>query len=244
MFFRNKPYASPEIRKQTIAVWSPGGNNTSVFSLSLAKNTATYISTFLIELPCLGIPRLAIESGHINRTSHVDAALLEYERKGSSPIDFCIHAGHNLALLAANPYALPDHPAVHKISSPETLEMFPEFCVVQARKSGYQVVIFDCQGVLASPMTFYSLRLADTIVLVVERPSDIAWALLNKKRLIEGYNIASDAFAATALNDMYLNEIREVLECPVLPIDKLSTLAVSEKAKPSPVLHRKQVVIT
>jgi len=244
LFFRNHPSPPSEIRRQTIAVWSPGGNNTSVVSLALAKSISAYTGTVLVELPCLGIPHLAVESGLMDRGKHVDAALLEYERNGSSPIDFCINTGQNLALLAANPYALPDHPVVHKISAPETLQNFPEFCVTQARKNSYRVVIFDCQGVLASPMTFYALRLADAIILVVERPSDIAWTLLNKKRLIDGYNIAANAFIASAMDDRYLAEISEVLECPVLPVAKLANLVVSGKPGTSPVLHRKQVAAT
>jgi len=93
-------------------------------------------------------------------------------------------------------------------------------------------------------MTFYALRLADTIILVVERPSDIAWTLLNKKRLIEGYNIAANTFVASAMDDRYLGEISEVLECPVLPVAKLANLVVSEKAATSTVLPRKEVAAT
>ncbi len=244
MFFRNKPAVAPDIRKQTIAVWSPGGNNTSVVSLSLAKSISAHTGTFLVELPCLGIPRLAVESGLMDRSNHVDEALLEYERKGSSPTDFCVSAGQNLAVLAANPYALPDHPVVHKVCAADTLQKFPEFCAAQAFKNGYQVVIFDCQGVLASPMTFYALRLANKIILVVERPSDIAWSLLNKRRLTDGYNIDADAFVASAIDERYLGEISEVLRCPVLPVSKLACLAVSGHRETATALQRKQAALT
>lgn len=245
MVFRNKTKIGFPLPENNIAVWSPGANNTAQVSLELAREAARHTTVALVELPCLGIPRLAFETDILDRTNHTDMAILEYERKNRSPFDFCSKPGDNLAVLPANPYALPDHPVVHKVSNPETLKTFPAFFACQARKHGYRTVIFDCQGVFVSPMTFYSLRQAHKIILVVDRPSDIAWSLLNKKRLTEIYHFDEYSFVATSAgpgNQLYHEEIRSVLKCEFLPADKL-ILALTETEQTISVLDAGQQVI-
>ena len=242
MFFRNNTSTPLLVRKQTVVVWSPGGKNTTAISLALAQRISAYTRTILVELPCLGIPRLAIEAGIMDRTNNADAAILEFERKGGSPLRFCTRCGDNLIILPANPYALPDHPVVHKVSDSRTLPEFPGFLINEAEKSGHQVVIFDCQGVLASPMTFYSLKLADKIILVVDKPSDIAWSLLNKKRLVEGYEINEKSFVVSADDKTYFEEIEKVLQCPVVSLDSLINILDYKQESKNYLPQQKEVV--
>lgn len=211
------------IKEQVITVWSPAGLNTAKVSWPLANHIARHTTIALVELPCMGIPRLALQADCLDRTLHTDAAILEYERKNSSPIDFCQKVSDNLAILAANAYALPDHPVVHKVENSQTVQSFPAHFINRARKKGYSVIIFDCQGVLVSPMTFFALKQANTIILVVDDPSDLAWTLINKERLVDAYDIDVNAFLATTIttSPQYYEEIQKVLKCPVLPLHKI-----------------------
>ncbi len=223
MLFFKKGRENLVIKSQVIAVWGPGGNNTVKVSWPLANEISKHTTTALVELPCVGIPRLAVEADRLDRNLNVDNAILEYERKNGSPISFCHKIDDNLAVLPINPYGLPDHPVIHKVTKPETLQTFPHYFINQARKGGYSVIVFDCQGVLVSPMTFFALQQANRVVLVVDEPSEIAWTLVNKERLIDTYKIRPDAFIATTnqMTQKYYEEIEDVLKCPVLAKDKI-----------------------
>lgn len=225
LFFFNKKQ-NLIIKDQVIAIWGPSGSNTSKVSWPLAKEISRHTSIALVELPCQGIPRLAIEAEILDRQQHTEAAILDYERKNGNPINLCHRISETFSLLAANPYGLPDHPVVHKVTRPETLQFFPNHFANQARKSGYNVIAFDCQGTLVSPMTFFALHLATKIILVADSPSEIAWALVNKERLIDTYKIKQEAFIATTINTakQYYSEIEKVLKCPVLSTDGIVEL--------------------
>lgn len=222
LLFKPKENKKLFFQEQTIVIWNPGGNNTSKISWFIAKEIAKSTTVALAELPCLGIPRLANEADIMHRTNHADTAILEYERKGCPPMDFWHKIQDNLAVLPANPYALPDHPVVHKVFSPETLQTFPRFFTNEARKSGYRVIIFDCQGLLVSPMTFFALQQAQKIILAVDSPADIAWALINKERLTDTYRVNENAFFGTTMNyTQYHEEMSRVLKSPFISKEKL-----------------------
>lgn len=206
-----------------MAVWSPNGNNTAKVSWALAQALIQHTSVALVELPCLGVPRLATEANLLDRNHHVDNAILEYERKNTPPDLFWQRPHDNLVILPANPYALPDHPTVHKVEQLDTLKSFPNFFLNQARKKGFSTILFDCQGGLTSPMTFFALRQAQKIILTVEHPTDLPWILINLRRLTETYNLPPSSFIATTTSPQirqFYEEVEQVLPCSVLPIEK------------------------
>jgi hypothetical protein len=233
MFFKKKGQKQLSFLPQAVVIWGPGGNNSAKISWPLAKEISKHTKVALVELPCSGIPRLTYEADILDRSNHTEAAILEYERKGSSPMSFCHKIEDNLAILPANPYSLPDHPVVHKVSNQETLQNFPGFFLKQARISGYSVIIFDCQGSLVSPMTFFSLQMAQKIVFVVDWPSDIAWSLVNKERLIDTYKIMESSFLAvtTLTSPNYHEDIEKVLKCPVIRIKEMPNLLSTQEQK-------------
>lgn len=76
------------IKEQVITVWSPAGLNTAKVSWPLANHIARHTTIALVELPCMGIPRLALQADCLDRTLHTDAAILEYERKTVHQLTF------------------------------------------------------------------------------------------------------------------------------------------------------------
>lgn len=169
----------------------------------------------------------------MDRIHHTDNAILEYERNNTPPDLFWQCPQKHLVVLPANPYALPDHPAVHKVAELDTLKTFPNFFLNQARKKGFGTIVFDCQGGLTSPMTFFALRQAQKIILTVESPTDLPWMLLNLRRLTETYNLPLSSFMATTTTQQirqFYEEIEQVLQCSVLPINKLATALISQES--------------
>jgi pilus assembly protein CpaF len=202
-----------EIKDQIIAIWSPAGNNTAAISLQLAKEIAQVKFVALVEIPCRGVPMLAVEGNLLDRNKNTDLAILEYEKRKASPLEFFHQTNNSLAILPANAYALPDHPVTHKVEQQETLHDFPIYLINQVRKKGYNVIIYDLQGSLVEPMTFFSLQHADKIFIHVNSPAEVSWALVNKQRLIETYNLKEERFLV--LTDLEtLEEIEKVLKSP------------------------------
>jgi len=178
---------------QVIAVWSPAGQNTAKISLELAKELAGQTGVALIELPCLGIPRLGFTSDLLDREKCTETLLQELEKKGEIDMSrFHVQAG-NLAILPANVYATPDYPLLERLSL-ETLTSFPQKVISSARQHGYTIIIFECQGQLTSPLTFFALKNAQRILLVVKEPEDLAFTLINVKRLVQAFKFPLECF--------------------------------------------------
>ena len=192
--------AIKEVSANIIAVWSPYGADTSSYSYYLAKDMSNYTHTALIELPCLGIPRLSVSSGIKDRDNHVEAIIIEFEKKRYINMERLTKKSDTLAILPAGYYAVPDSPVVNKVEQ-ETLIDFPAFMINAARNNGYQQVIFECQGQLSNPMTFYILKKADFVLIPIEKPSEVAFALINLKRLLHVYEYEDKKFKIIALEN-------------------------------------------
>lgn len=176
-----------------IAAWGAGGMNTARLSFDLGRALSAHCRTSLVELPCLGIPRLGFLSGVKDRDNHTEAALLELDKKGRLLHDYSCKAGENLAVLAANIYAVPDYPITLKIEL-ETMMAFPKVFAQYARSLGYPVIVFECQGQLTTPMSFFALQLADTVLVPVDEAGEITFSLLNIRRLVHVFRLPPQKF--------------------------------------------------
>lgn len=201
MLRKQKPKTSGiKIPPRVIAVWGAAGINTAQLSYELSKELSAFCRVILTELPCLGIPRLGFLTGCKDREKHTEAALLELEKKGQLSGDYYYRVGENLALLSANIYTVPDYPATIKLEM-ETLIAFPEAFARYARSLGYSVIIYECQGQLTTPMTFFSLKLADTVIIPVDQTGEIAFSLLNIRRLVHVFRFSPQKFRIITRED-------------------------------------------
>jgi len=192
------------------AVWAPGGGNTAGLSLAVAQALAGRTKVLLAELPCLGIPRLGAAAGLMERHRHSEAAIMEYEKKKKLSLErFCI-AQNKLALLAAGVFASPDDPVTLKAEL-ETLLAFPAELVQAAARPGYELIIFECQGQLTTPMTFAALQQADTVLVVLKEPAETAFCLINIKCLLEMFAYPPERFKVIASqNRAELSEVMAI----------------------------------
>lgn len=175
------------IRKMPPSVlcfWSPYGRDTAKLSLNTAKELARFTSVLLAELPCMGIPRLALLTQKMDREKNTDTLILEYEKKKAIRMTQVHKESDTLSILSANAYGIPDHPVCSRVEL-ETLIKFPGILINSARQDGINTIIFELQGQLATPMTFFALKKADRILIPVDRPEEAAFALINIKRMID-----------------------------------------------------------
>lgn len=190
-----------------IAVWSPAGSNTAQLSMDLSGELAKSFRVLLVELPCLGIPRLGFITNIMDREKHTEAAILEMEKKGELSLDYLHTKTEGLAILPANVFASPDFPVSIKVET-ETLIDFPVAMTRTAYKKGYSTVVFECQGQMTSPMTFFALKHAQHILIPVKEPGEIAFSLINVKRMVQVFKLCPEVFLFVARIDEDI--IREV----------------------------------
>ncbi len=171
------------IKPCVITVWSPAGENTSSVSFELSEAISKHTGVFLAELPCLSIPKLGYIADTMDRENHIDNLILELDKKGETSFKYVHKLHESLAVVAANTYSLPDFPIANRVSQ-DTLIETPLKLIKMARKNGYSVIVFECQGQLTSPMTFFAIDYADYVLIPVNRPEELAFTLINIKRLV------------------------------------------------------------
>jgi len=199
-----------EITNNVIVVWSPFGTDTSSFSYKLAQEISRYSYDALIELPCLGIPRLSIVSDIKDRDNHTEAAIIELEKKKRISFEHVVKKNDTLAIMPVGYYAVPDYPIANRVEI-ETLIDFPIQVINAARNNGYQQVIFECQGQLTNPMTFFAIKNADLVFIPITTPAEVAFALINLKRLLNVFKYEASKFKVIAGgNKEALTEIMQV----------------------------------
>lgn len=190
------------------AVWSPAGENTSELSFELSKSISMFTGAFLAELPCLAIPKLGFTADVMDRDRNIDNLIMELDKKGEISFRFAQTLNERLAILPANVYGAPDFPVSNRVEL-ATLIQIPAKIINMARNNGFPAVVFECQGQITTPMTYFALQHADFIMLPVQKPAEIALALLNIKRLIS-------AFKYDAAKFRLVTSGRESLENPVV----------------------------
>ncbi len=191
-----------------ISVWSPPGRNTAAFSLALSAALAAQTRVFLAETACHGIPRLAFAADIMDREKSMDALILQYEKTGE--IDFALthQKGRTLTVSAASAYASPDYPVPSRVEL-ETLVKLPAQLINTARQNGYPLVVFECQGQLSNPLTFFAVKHSDYVFLPAEGRAEIAIILINLKKLIQAFKYPPVMFKVVA--EKYIEEIQAIM---------------------------------
>lgn len=193
------------LSQEVIALWTPGGaSDGSQFALDLANYIAKKHRQKVVvaELPCLGIPRLAVHVDIYDKKLSTDTLLLDYDRASDKT---SIFPGHYLsvlddyvAVLPVNPYSSPDLPVSNKLADLASLVNFPALLKQHFFNENYSFLILLLQGQLFHPMTLMGLRESDEVILYISQPSETAWALACYKRLMEAYNQGPGKFSLFA----------------------------------------------
>jgi MinD-like ATPase involved in chromosome partitioning or flagellar assembly len=189
------------MKKTTIVFWSCAGADASELSFGTAELLAEHRKTLIAELPCLGIPRLGFAAGIMDRSRNTESALMRFDQKNSLNWDILHQVSQNFAVLPASVFATPDCPIVTKVSF-STLMEFIAALQELAWARGCDYLVLDCQGQLISPMTFFSLKAADQVVIPLAKPTEAAYALASIRRLIQVYKHSAEKFILAAVGDI------------------------------------------
>ncbi len=185
---------------KTTAIWACTGMDTAELSYRLAKAESEKGKTLVVELPCLGIPRLGFAANVIDRIRNVEAVLMKTEQKIPLHWEMIHSLNDQLGILTASVFATPDSPMVSKVSL-STLIGFVQCIKDFAEKEKCRHLIFDCQGQLTSPMTFFALKAADSVVIPIGKPADAAYVLANVRRLVGTFQYPIEKFVLLVEGD-------------------------------------------
>ncbi|HHZ17578.1 MAG TPA: hypothetical protein PLJ33_07550 [Peptococcaceae bacterium] len=195
-----------ERQQLTVAVWTPGGSDGCPVALELAGllSRLTGGQGVIAELPCLGIPRLALHVDRYDKEKNTDKLLLDWERSEYQQVyaaQYLLPVSDSLAVLAINPYAAPDLPPHLKLNNLITLTDFPRYLKDSLFLEGYQYLIYLLQGQLHHPMTFFGLKESEQVIFTLNHPIELGWCLSCFKKLTEHYKERKEKFSlyATAL---------------------------------------------
>lgn len=180
-------------KNKVIVIWSPVGVDTSELSYEIASELSLEEQVLLAELPCLGIPRLGFILEGIQRNRNIETEIFDLDKKGRADLTNIYIQSNTFSVMPADIYAFPDYPITQRVSL-ETLISFPSHIIEKGYQQGYTSIIFDCQGQVTTPMTYYALKNADRILIPIRRTTDIAFSLLNIKRLILAFNFDINKF--------------------------------------------------
>ena len=165
----------------------------SDLSYAIAKGFSEADMTMIVELPCLGIPRLGFASGVMDKERHTEAAIASFEQRKSPRMDMFNQQSDQFYVLPANVSPRPDYPLAEKVETKTLMDFVPALQQF-ARSEECAFLILDCQGQMTSPMTFFALKAAGQVVIPVDKPADTAYALACVKRLTQAYDHPADKF--------------------------------------------------
>ena len=172
----------------------------------------SHTTVAIAEMPCQGIPRLGFISETMERERCVENALQELEKTGYLTLSQLCKKSDNLALLAASVYATPDYPLINRLSL-STLMDYPVKFIHTARQLGYQTILFECQGQLTTPMTFFALKNADYLFITVPKMADLAFTIINIKHLVQTFKMSSgQIFLVGDIDPLSLKDLAVVID--------------------------------
>ncbi|WP_068786921.1 hypothetical protein [Paenibacillus phocaensis] len=191
MFRRKKEKeATNSAKGLMVALWNPAGSDASLLLEKLLSHVKKREETaVVVELPCLGLPRVAYRLG-VSELGHgqtVDQLLIDYDRGMLQGIHQYLQHFDGFDGLLIQPKSKPDSPTLIKLQQEATLSELPAYLKVHL--SGYHYIFVVLQGQLIHPMTFFALREADHVVLGMNEPVEIIRSYATYKALRQDYNV-------------------------------------------------------
>lgn len=190
--FRRKKEKEPvgSAKGVMIVLWNPAGSDSSLLLEKLLSHVKKREETaVVVELPCLGLPRVAYRLGvsDLEHAQTVDQLLIDYDRGMLKEIHQYIHQFDGFDGLLIQPKSKPDSPTLIRLQQDKTLQVIPAY--VKVHLSGYHYIFVVLQGQLIHPMTFFSLREADQVVLNMNEPVEIIRTYAACKALRQDYDV-------------------------------------------------------
>ena len=181
-----------------VALFDPNSGDTSETAMYIAqewkKNTGK--KAVIVEFPCLGLPRMSgrIENSEsLLKDQGIEQFLLDLERKDLKSFDDYMFHGEDADFMIVNPKTNLDIPVLVKLSDAKTPMVAP-IHLKRGLSAYYDLIIFSLQGQIFHPMTFFSLRQADGIILTFSDLFTVPISYISYKKLLN-YGISESQVA-------------------------------------------------
>lgn len=150
----------------------------------------------IIETACLGIPKLSYLLPHaeisgLEKSKSMDQLIMDIERKELKVLSDYMVNYNDIDYLMVNPKSLPEAPVIRKLESNQSLIQIP-FLVEKQLRDNYDYVFFLTQGRLINPMTHFSIRAADAVILYSKESYDFVQNYTHYKKLQEVFGIPTE----------------------------------------------------
>jgi hypothetical protein len=179
------------IKKGNVVFFNANGTDTSALALKVATLVSSVeTKSIIVEFPCVSIPRLALQFGidTIDKHTTIDQLLIDYERRDLKSIFDYIVKTERVDFIPINPKNKPDAPTILKLNEQKTLLDIP-FFIKNELANDYSLIFYVLQGQLMNPMTFFSIRSADLIVMNMNDDSELPWSYAIFKKLVDDYGV-------------------------------------------------------
>ena len=182
---------------QTTMFWSCTGIDASELSFQTARRFSEDEKTLIAEFPCLGIPRLGFVCEIMDGKRNTEAAITRFEHGNRLEWDMMHQLNRRLYILPASSFAVPDYPITARVDA-DTLMEFVFALHKLALDHGCGRLLLECQGQLNSPMSFFSIKTADHVVIPLCKPTEAAYAVASLRRLAQVYQQQPGKFIIAA----------------------------------------------
>lgn len=201
---------------KTTAVWSCAGFDTSPLSYHLGQAEAEKGRAMVVELPCLGIPRLGFTANAMDLDKTFETLMGHLQNNRALTWEMLHQDSETLGIAAASVYASPDHPLVSTLSTDYMVKV-PDYLEQFALQEGVRHLIFECQGQMTHPMSFFAIRKSERVVIPITKATEAAFIIANVRRLVQIFDQPKDKFIILAQGD-------------VKSIQKMATIKDAEEA--------------
>ncbi|MBA9086497.1 pilus assembly protein CpaF [Fontibacillus solani] len=197
---------------KTIAFGNLAGGNATSGVLRLLQHLPKNTKAAVVELPCLGIPKLsyALQDNDLLKLSKertIDQLILDFDRKNLQDLQSYIYTSGNADYFLINPKSVPEAPVVRKLSSNQSLIDLP--MMLKERLQGYDYLFLVTQGTLIHPATHFALRTADAAVLYATEAVDFVGNYTHYRKLEQIFGVdSSRLFLFVTDNNVKISEAK------------------------------------
>lgn len=186
IFKRNKERPSLSNGPVSLSIYDPSGGDTTELALKLAKKyTETGHKVVIVELPCLGLPRLSVhsdQSADLPQEQCIDQLLIDFERSKIKSIDEYLIRVDGIDSIVTHPKPSDNLAVLIKLNDMRTLLKAPVDLMNELRLD-FDLVLFALQGQLIHPMTFSTLRHTDGVIMQIPSHTALPIVMTAYKRL-------------------------------------------------------------
>ncbi|MNW44030.1 putative conjugal transfer protein [compost metagenome] len=199
---------------KTIAFGNLAGGNATSGVLGLLQHLPKNTKAAVVELPCLGIPKLsyALQVNDLLKLSKertIDQLILDFDRKSLQDLQSYIYTSGNADYFLINPKSVPEAPVVRKLSSNQSLIDLPIMLKERLQDYGYDYLFLVIQGTLIHPATHFALRTADATVLYASEAVDFVGNYTHYCKLEQIFGVESSRlFLFIADNNVNISEAK------------------------------------